>query len=190
MNATASQVQVQEKCELPDHDVGASSLAEAARILFLTSDNAVFHQTDGGMLAVSANGQYHPCVYVHCSFPHTNRTRYLSIRNPDNLEIGMVRSLDDVDASTGKLLESQIQMRYFAPAITRLLSVKEEFGYSYWEAETNSGICRFTVRGGGGQVKTVASTRLLITDVDGNRFVVPDYTALSEKEFRMIEMFM
>jgi hypothetical protein len=164
--------------------------ADAAGMTLLTHNNAVFHLTEGGMLAVSLNGEQHPCVYVHCSFPHTHRTSYLSIRTRDNKEIGMVRSLDDVDEETAKLLEQQIQIRYYAPSITKLLAVKEEFGYSYWEAETDSGICRFTVRGGGGQVKPVTPVRFLITDVDGNRFVIPDYTALSDKEFKMIEMFL
>lgn len=163
---------------------------EATGMTLLTRSNAVFHLTEGGMLAVSVNGEQHPCVYVHCSFPHTHRTSYLSIRNIDNKEIGMVRSLDDVDGATAKLLEKQIQIRYYAPSITKLLAVKEEFGYSYWEAETDAGTCRFTVRGGGGQVKPVTPVRLLITDVDGNRFIIPDYTALSDKEFRMIEMFL
>lgn len=166
-----------------------SSLSEAARIHFLTSSNAQFHVTEGGLLALQTNGSYYPCVYVHCSFPHTNRTSFLSIRDGDQLEIGMIRNLEDMDADTAKLLERQLQIRYYAPVITRLLHVKEEFGYSYWEAETDSGICRFTVHGAGGQVKTVTPVRLLITDVDGNRFIIPDYTALTDKEFRMIEMF-
>lgn len=169
---------------------GESSLAEAASITYLTAENATFRLTEGLMLAVTVNGEEHPCVYVCCSFPHTNETAYLSIRNTDNKEIGMVRSLDDVDNDTAQLLLNQLQIRYFAPRIIRLLSVKEEFGYSYWEAETDSGVCRFTVRGGGGQVKLVTPVRLLITDVDGNRFIIPDYTALADKEFRMIEMFM
>lgn len=169
---------------------GKSDLAEAARIIYLTGSNAVFRLTEGLMLAVTVNGEEHPCVYVHCSFPHTNANAYLSIRNMDNKEIGIVRSLEDVDSETAQLLLNQLQLRYFAPRITRLLSVKEEFGYSYWEAETDSGICRFTVRGGGGQVKLVTPVRLLITDVDGNRFIIPDYTVLADKEFRMIETFM
>ncbi|MHA7964892.1 DUF1854 domain-containing protein [Paenibacillus sp. CAU 1782] len=169
---------------------GLNELADAAGISFLNRENASFYTTEGGMLAVKVGESEHSGVYVHSSFPHSNQTEYLSIRTHENKEIGMVRNLDDVDTATAELLRQQLQIRYFAPQITRLIKVKEEFGYSYWETETDSGICRFTVRGGVGQIKLVTPVRLLITDVDGNRFIIPDYTALSDKEFKMIELHM
>lgn len=185
---TTQEIDVQN--EAKSAAAGHNELADAAGIVFLTRENASFYLTEGGMLAVKASGSEHSGVYVHSSFPHSNRTEYLSIRTHENKEIGMVRHLDDVDEATAELLRQQLQIRYFAPQIKRLIRVKEEFGYSYWEAETDSGICRFTVRGGVGQIKLVTPVRLLITDVDGNRFIIPDYTALSDKEFKMIELHM
>ena len=102
----------------------------------------------------------------------------------------MIRSLDDFPEETSELLEEQVQIRYFAPEITKVVNVKEEFGYAYWEAETTSGVCRFTVRGGGNNTKLISASRLLITDVDGNRFVIADINSISEKEYRMVEMCM
>lgn len=115
---------------------------------------------------------------------------YLSVRTAENEEIGMIRSLDEFPKETQELLEEQVQLRYFAPEITKVLSVKEEFGYSYWEAETSSGLCRFTVRSGGGNVKLMTPNRLLVVDVDGNRFIIPELDRLSDKEYRMIEVCM
>ncbi|SFJ42476.1 protein of unknown function [Paenibacillus sp. UNC496MF] len=165
----------------------SAELSDAANIKYLTDDNASFEKTEGRMLSVLADGEAHPAVYVHCSFPHTNRRIYLSIRTIENKEIGMIRDLDDFPAETARLLEEQIQIRYFAPEITRVVAVKEEFGYAYWEAETTAGLCRFTVRGGGGHTKLIGPGRLLVTDVDGNRFVIPDLARLSDKEYRMVE---
>lgn len=163
-------------------------LADAAYIGYLTKENAEFVETGGRMLSVRTGGEEHSPVYVHCSFPHTNRYSFLSIRTADNKEIGMIRDLDDFSKETAVLLERQMMIRYFTPEITKIISVKEEFGYSYWEAETTAGLCRFTVRNGGGNVKFAADNRLLITDVDGNRFVIPQLDQLSDKEYRMIEM--
>lgn len=167
-----------------------SDLADAAKIRYLSAENTVFTKTAGNILSVKVDEEEHPAVYVHCSFPHTDKRIYLSVRTIENKEIGMIRSLDDYPKETVNLLEEQVEIRYFAPEITNVVTVKEEFGYSYWEAETNAGVCRFTVRGGGGNVKLVSENRLLITDVDGNRFVILQLDRLSEREYRMVEMCM
>jgi hypothetical protein len=167
-----------------------SDLANAAKIKYLLPDNTTFTKTEGNMLAVKVDGEEHPSVYVHCSFPHKDKRIYLSVRTIENKEIGVVRSLDDFSKETADLLEEQVNIRYFAPEITKVVKVKEEFGYSYWEAETTAGLCRFTVRGGGGNVKLVSDHRLLITDVDGNRFIIARVDQLSDKEYRMVEMCM
>ncbi|WP_270165528.1 DUF1854 domain-containing protein [Paenibacillus sp. SYP-B4298] len=165
-----------------------AELADAAAILYLTEDNAAFLQTKGGMLSVRIDGKEHSPVYVHSSFPHTNRYAFLSIRTADNKELGMIRGLDDFSPETAALLERQLKIRYFAPEITRVIRVKEEFGYAYWEVESTAGRCRFTVRAGGDHVKFAAANRLLITDVDGNRFIIPQLDRLSSKEYRLVEM--
>lgn len=167
-----------------------SDLAEAAKINYLTPESASFRKTEGRMLAVTVDGIEHQAVYVHCSFPHTDKRIYLSIRTFENKEIGMIRSLDDFPKETADLLEEQVTIRYFAPEITKVVKIKEEFGYSYWETETTAGICRFTVRSGGGHVKLVSENRLLVSDVDGNRFIIPHLDRLSDKEYRMVEMCM
>ncbi|CAG7643000.1 DUF1854 domain-containing protein [Paenibacillus allorhizosphaerae] len=167
-----------------------SDLAGAAQIRYMTPANTKFDITEGRMLNVTIDGVQTDSVYVHCSFPHTNKRIYLSIRTFENKEIGMIRSLDEFPPDVAVLLEEQVRVRYFAPEITRVIKIKDEFGYSYWETETTSGICRFTVRSGGSNAKLVGENRLLVTDVDGNRFVIPDLEKLSDKEYRMVEMCM
>lgn len=167
-----------------------TDLADAAKINFLTDDNTTFIKTAGNMLNVIVDGTEYDSVYVHCSFPHTDKRIYLSIRTHDNKEIGMIRTLDSLSAEAVSLLEEQIGIRYFAPEITKVNKVQEEFGYTYWDTETTSGTCRFTVRGGGNNVKFVNEHRILVLDVDGNRFVIPDVHKMTDKEYRMIEICM
>jgi len=168
----------------------ATDLSEAAMIRYLTKDNATFTNTAGNMLSVKTEGEEHPVVYLHCSFPHTDKRIYVSVRTIENKEIGIIQSIDDFPKDVAEVLEEHIHIRYFAPEITRVIKIKEEFGYSYWETETTSGVCRFTVRSGGGNVKLVAEKRLLINDVDGNRFIIPNLDRLTDKEYRMVEMCM
>lgn len=184
MELTAEQVNSEQ--EVKD----ATDLSDAAKIRYLTQDTTVFTKTAGNMLSVKVEDEEHPVVYLHCSFPHTSKRIYVSVRNIENKEIGIIQNLDDFPKDIVSLLEEQIQIRYFSPEITKVVKIHEEFGYSYWDAETTAGVCRFTVRGGGGNVKLVSEKRLLINDVDGNRFIIPSMDRLTDKEYRMVEMCM
>ena len=84
-------------------------------------------------------------------------------------------------------IKKQLELRYFTPKITGINKVKEEYGYSYWDVATDRGPCRFTADQNG--VVKLSQTRLIINDVDGNRFELPDVTALSSKELRMIDLY-
>ncbi|GIN56452.1 DUF1854 domain-containing protein [Lederbergia ruris] len=166
-----------------------SDLAEAAKMNYLTKDNATFVKSAGHMLTVHIDGKIYPAVYLYCSFPHMNNRIYISVRTDENEEIGIIKSLDEFPDEIVRLLEEHINLRYFAPEIIKVNKITEEFGYSYWETETTSGSCYFTVRMGKGNVTAVTATKVLITDVDGNRFIIKDLSALTDKEYRMVEMY-
>lgn len=166
----------------------ASDLAEAANIFYLTPANSRFYENEGHMLNVDVDGKTHEAVFLHCSFPHMNDRVFISVRTIENQEIGMIKSLDDFPEETVSLLEKHIQLRYFAPEIYKINRIKEEFGYSFWEVETSSGTVQFTVRNGRGNVVAITPQRILITDVDGNRFLIKDIQKLTDREYRMIEL--
>jgi len=142
-------------------------------IVYLTPDIARFEETEGHLLSVRVREERHPVVYLHCSFPHTSKDDYISVRTIDNQEVGMIRTLADFPEPVQELLRRHIRLRYFTPAITRILDVKDEFGYSYWNVETTAGHCQFTV-GRGNNI----------------RFVIEDVGKLSDKEYRMIETYL
>src|SRR5690606_41613021 len=60
------------------------------------------------------------------------------------------------------------------PVIRRIESVKEEFGYWYWTVETDAGPRRFTVREVQHNVVRLSPEHVLIIDLDGNRYDIPD----------------
>lgn len=158
-------------------------------LIYLTPDNAQFWETEGHLLAVRVQEEEYPVVYLHCSFPHTSKEEYISVRTSENAEVGLIRCLSAFPEETAELLRKHMRLRYFAPSIERILEIKEEFGYSFWSVETSAGLCCFTV-GRGTNVRLVSSKKVLITDVDGNRFQIEDISKLSAKEYRMLEMFL
>lgn len=155
----------------------------------LTPDNSQFIETAGQLLSARVQDMEYPAVYLHCSFPHTSAEEYISVRTIENVEIGIIRSLSDFSEPTKELLRKHIRLRYFAPSVQRIIEIKEEFGYSFWSVETSAGLCKFTV-GRGTNVRFVTRKKVLIVDVDGNRFQIEDVDELSDKEYRMLERFL
>lgn len=157
----------------------------------ITDENAVFRRTQGGFVEMTYNGTTYPRIAVHRCFPFSDPTHYISIREPegDGKEIGLILDLDGLKKETRQMLEEQMQLRYFAPKILNIREIKEEYGYSYWDVETDRGACRFTVRMGGGSVYAIGPDRYLVNDLDGNRFEIPDLNKLTQRELKKLNLF-
>lgn len=165
-------------------------------INLLNETNAVFSRTAGGFVNLiytdqDDNVKTYPRVAVHRCFPFSDPTHYLSIREPENdgKEIGLIEDLAKLPGDIQKILTEQMSMRYFTPKILHIKNIKEEYGYSYWDVVTDKGVCRFTVRSGGGSVYQIGYNRYLVNDLDGNRFEIPDLYKLSAKEIKQLDLF-
>lgn len=165
-------------------------LGEYSPIRYLHAHNATFIRTPGGFLSLATEGEEkYPRVNLHRAFPYSGNKEFISVRDPEGKEIGMIRNMEDFSPETVTILEEQLDRRYFAPEIARINSIREEFGYSYWQVVTDAGECRFTVRGGQ-NITTLENHRVIIVDVDGNRFEIPDLQELDEKSKKKLERFL
>lgn len=164
---------------------------ELMELRLLTKDNAVFSRTEGGFVALDFDGKHYDRVGVYRAFPLTEEERFLSIReaNEKAKEIGMVESLKDLPTDMADMLREQLKLRYFMPVIEKILSLKDEYGYAYFEAQTNFGVCRFTTGTGADSFVNLGDGRYLILDLDGNRYEIPDVEALSAQEKKKLDLF-
>lgn len=166
---------------------------EMLRLRFITKENAVFERTEGGFVSMEIDGESYPRVQVYRSFPFTDPDAYISIREPDEKakEIGVIKNLrKDVSKETRQMLEEQLRLRYFTPKIEKIINIKDEYGFAYFDVLTDHGACRFTIHMGGGSVVNLSDTRLMITDLDGNRFEIVDVTKLSAPELKKLDLFL
>ena len=158
----------------------------------LNRDNARFSRTKGGFVSLEYNGNTWPRIAVYRAFPFTDPERYISIREPDEKakEIGMVQDLNkDLDPQTAELLREQLRIRYFTPKILKIQDIKEEYGFAYFKAVTEQGPCRFTIHMSGSSVVRLSDSRILVSDLDGNRFEIEDLNRLSESELHKLDLF-
>lgn len=166
---------------------------EMLRLRYITKDNAIFERTEGGFVSMKIEEEFYPRIQVYHAFPFTDRNSYISIREPDEKakEIGIIKDFNkDVTRQTREMLEEQLRLRYFTPIIEKIINIKDEYGFAYFDVLTDHGACRFTIHMGGGSVVNLSDTRLMITDLDGNRFEIPDVTRLTAPELKKLDLFL
>jgi hypothetical protein len=161
-----------------EHEAPASSPLETTDLRFLEPARLRFFR-HGATLRLTVADEFSVLkVAVVRVFPLSQPGRYLSVRNGDNKEVGVVIDPDELDPESHRLVAEELERRYVVPVIRRVTAVKERFGTVDWEVETDRGSCRFTTRNTRENVAQPSPNRLLLTDVEGNRYDVRDLSAL------------
>ncbi len=163
------------------------------RMRYLDRNNTLFRKTQGGFVSLEMENEKYDRVSFYAGFPFADPDRFISVResNEKAKEIGIIKDLStDVDADTALIIKEQLGLRYFIPEITKIYNIKDEFGFSYWDVETNRGRCKFAAKMNSSSVVYLTDTRILITDLDDNRFEIPDFTKLSAKELKKLDLFL
>lgn len=126
-------------------------------------------------------------VAVARAFPLSDPDHYIGLRDGADKDIGMLPALDGLDPESRAIAEEELHRRYFLPKIQRVNDIKDEFGFTTFEVETDKGPRTFVVRHLREAVQTLGPTRLLVTDMDGNRWEFPDVRQLDEKSYTIIQ---
>lgn len=154
------------------------TLAEASEVRYLDPATLCFFRHGATLRLTEGEECSHLFVSVLRLFPLSEPGRYLSLRDGANKEIGVVVEPDAVEVDGRRLLLDALERRYLVPVIRRVKSVRERFGTLDWEVETDRGARAFTTRNLRENTVTPSPGRYLLSDVDGNRYDVPDLDAL------------
>lgn len=163
----------------------------------LTKENAHFFRSEGGLISLEVTQpdgtveNFERIIPIR-AFPITEPNEFIAIREPDKKdkghgeEIGMIRHITDVDEEAQALINEELDRRYFTPAITRIYSMKDKFGYSYWDIETTSGKMTIMMSA----VRSVEDGRVFVFDIEGNCFSIEDVEKLDKLSLRKIETYL
>lgn len=188
----------------------AQSFTELVEIIYFTPENAEFYETENGFaalkafippvkkddLADDAEGAKEPVwqdlgrVLFHRAFPYEKPDEFISVQDEDGREYGMIRNLADFDGKGRDVVDKALSRKYFCPEIKKIRRLQEQFGYSLWEVDTNVGPRELVLKDTFGSIIRVSDTYLVILDISGNRYVIPDVSALDRKSYRKIELYL
>ena len=168
----------------------------------LTPANCRFYRSEGGLISMELTlpekneAEQFERIVVLRSFPISNPDEYISIREPstrrrgNGAEIGLIRNMHDFDEATVKLLNEELDRRYFTPELLKIYSLKEKFGYLYCEAETSAGRITFVLNNPYSNFRTLEDRRVLISDIDGNAFMIKDPENFDKASLKKIEIYL
>lgn len=105
-------------------------------------------------------------------FPLSKPQEYLSIQDGEGKEVAVLRSLSELDQDSRKVIEEELDRRYFTPQITKIHRLRQEAGMWRFEVETTRGPSEFYVRNWRDSAFELVPGRWQITSVDGVRFEI------------------
>jgi hypothetical protein len=157
-------------------------LLNAAEVRFRRDeDGRVQMLRDGGSTAVSG---------LVAAFPLSRRRRMIAVRDREGREIGILDDTRQLDDTSQAIVRYELERSYFMPRILDVLDIEENLSVVEWQVETDKGPRRFQARGVRKNIRRVGRRRLVIKDVDGNRYEIPDWTDLPAAAQRLIEPYL
>ena len=125
-------------------------------------------------------------VFAVLAFPATRPSEYVSLRYSDSEgrehEAGIVREPSQWRSESQRLLKEALGRRYFIHVIAQIEGIELKFGYLIFKVRTNRGDERFMMRWNQSQAQDHGQSGKILTDVDENRYLVPDVDALPRRQ--------
>ena len=150
-------------------------------------DIILFRSPPWALRLTVRNDRSYPRIKIVRAAPLSFSDRFISILDDKDVEIGMIDDLAEVDADTRALIEEELEKRYLTSIVKEIISIQSEYGTSYWEVETDRGRRDFVVQNVSENAQWPGDRRLLLLDVDGNRFDIPDLDALDHRSRKLVE---
>ncbi len=169
---------------------------DAANVRYLTSSDIKFYKTEGSLLGAILDGEDIGRCDILRLFPLHESDRYLSVRRQAeshrdrNTEVGIIETLESFSDEEKSLVLHELEKRYFIPTILKVKTAKEEFGHTYWETVTDCGERSFTTFDMSTSLIRISENSVLLIDVDGSRYLIPDLKKADDKAMKILDIWL
>ena len=138
---------------------------------------AIDIRRNGDGLLLFADGEEQAIDRVVLCFPFSTPDQWISLRDRDGTELGLLPTLDGLNTQARKLIETHLKNRYDIPKIQTILNIESsKEGGTVWDIDTDAGPMSFTIRG---DQNLNAFPEIVFTDaITRKRYKISDYTKL------------
>jgi len=156
---------------------------------------AEFYQTAGGFAGLKYDGKDYPHITLKRALPIGQPSEFISVYDSENKEVGIIRSLNELNAANLDVIIKELGNRYFCPTVLEVKSVKDKLGYVYVElllGETNgaSHMKSCALKDVSKNIRMLNENSIIIFDVDGNRYIIKDVNKLDRASRRRLEPYL
>jgi hypothetical protein len=140
-----------------------------------------FAPKDRLRMTVGTEKSYHTVKPVW-SAPLSRPNRYLALLDAKGNEITMLPDpAEMLTPASWEAVQAELRRRYMTATVQAITGAKVEYGATYWHAVTDRGERDFVTQSLQENAQWLSPEHLLLIDVDGNRFEIPDVQALDAR---------
>lgn len=132
----------------------------------------------GKNIELTVNGRRHEIGRIANPFPLSSGLDTVVFFDTNGEEIGAMKQARELDEGSRSLLREELEKAYFMPRIEAVVDTEEKLGVETWTVETDKGRRVFEVRDPRRNVRSMGQHRVIIKDVDGNRYEIPNWRTL------------
>lgn len=165
--------------------------AAATTTRWLKPENTCIYQSHFSVLHCVVQGQgVYNGVFAVRLFPASYPDNYISLNytEPDDgtREIGILENLNQFPEDARRLVCSSLERHYYEQVIVRIHSIRHRYGLLFFDVQTQRGTEQFITLWQHDRARDYGKNGKAILDIDDNRFVIPDLSALPAPDRRRL----
>ncbi len=142
----------------------------------------------GRLVLTDATGHRFVGVAPVRAFPFSDPTHWISLCDSEGREIVALENPADLPQPVRQILEADLAGREFIPVIQKINFVTRGSDPTEWTVETDRGQTQFTLSGED-DIQRLGPQRLIIRDVMGIRYLIPDTRVLNAASRQFLKRF-
>ena len=153
-------------------------------------DGVSLSRNKNGFIIMTLNGDDKGRVKLTRAFPNDMPYSFIGVTDIEDREIGIIRQLSQLDSNSLAVAKEELDKRYFLPEISQINSIKEKMGSFYFETTIGNKKKNFAVKDISRSIRFTPDNSVLVSDVDGNRYAIPDFDKIKRKTKRLLEPYL
>ena len=169
--------------------VAANSITpETLGTEYVQPENCAFF-ANGSFLGMTLNGKEYRRVILTRAMPLALPEKYICITDADGKELGIIEDISQFPEEQKVFMREELSRRYFCPEVSEITDIKEKMGHFYFDVLIGDYKKSFTIKDLSKSIRCINS-QIILSDVDGNRFVIGDINKINKKSRRKLEPYL
>ena len=162
-------------------------------IAWLDPAGVTIESGDHGLLRVTRGRQRNECVQAVWAFPASEEGRFISLRHREpsgrETEVGMLHTLAAWPRQAQEAVRRSLARRYLIRRIQEIRQAAHQRQQLALSVLTDGGPAKLRLEKPGEGCQDFGAHGLLLTDPEGNYYVIPDRSALPRRQQRLLTLY-